>query len=127
MHIAPYSGYPSFGEGHSLEAAAQWVQGLLLGQLGTAIAVLAVAIAGINMLWGRLSVKEGARILFGCFILFGAPAIAQGIMGSVESTSVEISIPTPQPVTVNPPISVTPSPPANINPFDPYTGATRGN
>jgi type IV secretion system protein VirB2 len=119
--------YSSFDGGHSLAAATQWIQGLLLGQVGTAIAVLAVAIAGLNMLWGRLSVREGGRILLGCFILFGAPAIARGLMSAVESSSTVISIAPSQPPASAPHMSTTPLPPANVNPFDPYTGAQAPN
>lgn len=127
MSIASYYSASVYDEGRSLEAAAQWIQDLLLGQVGTTIAVLAVAIAGMNMLWGRISVREGIRILLGCFILFGAPAIAQGLMSAVESTSIAISTAPPQPPTSAPPLAAAPRPPANINPFDPYTGAPPAN
>ena len=127
MSDLPYYSYSIYGEGHSIEAAAQWIEDLLLGQLGTTIAVLAVAIAGLNMLWGRISAREGIRILLGCFVLFGAPAIAQGLMSAIDSGSSAILFPPPQAPASAPRVSATPLPPANINPFDPYTGAAPAN
>lgn len=124
MPLTPYHTYATYEQGHSLEAAAQWVQHLLLGQVGTMIAVLAVAMAGLNMLWGRISAREGARILLGCFILFGAPAIAQGLMGAIEGNAPAISTTPYQPFTAPLPMATTPLPSASINPFDPYTGAS---
>ena len=115
--------YDHMSDGHRLETAAEWIQNLLLGQFGTIIAVLAVAITGLNMLWGHISVKESARILLGCFILFGAPTIAQGLMSTVESTAGTIEITPPQTFTTTPSMSAAPPPPTTINPFDPYTGA----
>lgn len=98
-----------------LASAVNWVADLLTGSLGSAIAVLAIAWAGFSMLQGRLAVREGGRIIIGCFILFGAPLIAQGIMTTVRGERrIE-----PQPVAV-PPVAVPASPPQ----FDPYAGAS---
>ena len=127
MSAAPYYSYTVYGEGHSLEMAAQWIQNVLLGHVGTTIAVLAVAITGLNMLWGRTSVREGVRILIGCFILFGASAIAQGLMSTVEGSPGTITIPPSQSPIAAPPVPTTQLPPTSINPFDPYTGAPPAN
>ena len=128
MSAPHYQFYAGYYEGNKLEAAAQWVQGLLLGQVGTTVAVVAVAVAGMNMLWGRISVKGGAQILLGCFILFGAPAIARGLMGGVEGAVPIIATEPPRLISANQsPLAVSTSPPISINPFDPYTGASPGN
>ena len=127
MSASYYQSYAIYGEGHSLEAAALWVQGLLMAQVGTSIAVLAVAIAGMNMLWGRVSVREGGRILLGCFVLFGAPAIARGLMSNIESRPPSISVIMPQPLAATSPMPASPVLPATVNPFDPYAGASPSN
>lgn len=57
--------------------AAKWVEALLLGQVGTVVAILAVAWTGALMLQGRLALLTGLRVVMGCFILFGAPVIAK--------------------------------------------------
>lgn len=60
-------------------AALGWLQGTLLGNVATAVAVMAVAAVGFMMLTGRLSWRFGATVILGCFILFGASAIVAGI------------------------------------------------
>lgn len=70
------------GDGSALAGAAQWVQGALMGTLATMICVLAVAILGLMMLRGRIAMREGLRVLLGCFLLLGAPAIAAGLMAA---------------------------------------------
>ncbi len=60
-------------------AAVNWVQGTLLGNVATAVAVVAVAIVGFMMLSGRMNWRHGATVIIGCFVLFGAAAIVAGI------------------------------------------------
>ena len=60
-------------------AALSWLQGTLLGNVATAIAVMAVAAVGFMMLTGRLNWRFGATVVIGCFILFGAASIVAGI------------------------------------------------
>jgi type IV secretory pathway VirB2 component (pilin) len=60
-------------------AAMLWLQGTLLGNVATAVAVMAVAAVGLMMLTGRLNWRLGATVILGCFILFGASAIVSGI------------------------------------------------
>jgi type IV secretory pathway VirB2 component (pilin) len=59
--------------------AVNWVQGTLLGNVATTVAVIAVAMVGLMMLSGRMRWKTGATVIFGCFILFGATTIVAGI------------------------------------------------
>ncbi|WP_264444331.1 TrbC/VirB2 family protein [Novosphingobium sp. JCM 18896] len=60
-------------------AALGWLQGTLLGNVATAVAVMAVAAVGFMMLTGRMNWRFGATVIIGCFILFGAGAIVSGI------------------------------------------------
>lgn len=60
-------------------AALAWLQGTLLGNVATAVAVMAVAAVGFMMLTGRMNWRFGATVIIGCFILFGAGAIVSGI------------------------------------------------
>ncbi len=63
-------------------AALAWLQGTLLGNVATAVAVMAVAAVGFMMLTGRMNWRFGATVIIGCFILFGAGAIVSGIQGA---------------------------------------------
>ena len=63
-------------------AALGWLQGTLLGNVATAVAVMAVAAVGFMMLTGRLNWRFGATVIIGVFILFGAGAIVSGIQSA---------------------------------------------
>lgn len=63
-------------------AALSWLQGTLLGNVATAVAVMAVAAVGFMMLTGRMNWRFGATVIIGCFILFGAGAIVTGIQSA---------------------------------------------
>jgi type IV secretion system protein VirB2 len=63
-------------------AALSWLQGTLLGNVATAIAVMAVAAVGFMMLTGRLNWRFGATVIIGVFILFGAGTIVAGIQSA---------------------------------------------
>lgn len=62
--------------------AVNFVQSILLGPVATAVAVIAVAMVGFMMLTGRMNWRFGATVIFGCFILFGAPRIVQMIQAA---------------------------------------------
>ena len=59
--------------------AVSWMQGTLLGNVATALAVIAVGATGLMMLTGRIDWRRGATVILGCFIVFGAAAIVSGI------------------------------------------------
>ncbi len=59
--------------------AVMWMQNTLLGNVATAVAVIAVAAVGFMMLSGRLNWRHGATVIIGCFVLFGAATIVEGI------------------------------------------------
>lgn len=69
----------STSDGTALLWAAQWVDATIQGPLATGIAILAMAALGFAMLSGRIPLRRGATAVLGCFVLFGAPAIAHGI------------------------------------------------
>ena len=63
-------------------SALSWLQGTLLGNVATSVAVIAVAMVGFMMLTGRLNWRVGATVIIGCFVLFGAGAIVSGIQSA---------------------------------------------
>ena len=75
--------------GSSILGALAWLEGTLLGTAATVIAILAVAGFGLLMLGGRTDWRRGVRIVVGCFILFGAPAIAAGILSAAGSSQTD--------------------------------------
>jgi type IV secretion system protein VirB2 len=62
--------------------ALRWLQGTVLGNAATAIAVMAVAAIGFMMLTGRMNWRFGATVIIGLFILFGASTIVAGIQSA---------------------------------------------
>lgn len=62
--------------------AMGWIQGTLLGNVATTVAVIAVAACGFMMLTGRMNWRFGATVIIGCFVLFGATAIVAGIQSA---------------------------------------------
>lgn len=100
-------------------AAAQWVNRILVGPLGTSVAVIAVAWFGFALLAGRLSLRSGGLLALGCFMLFGAPGLARALIGLAQVGNTGTALSSPQLITVPPPpVAVTPAP------FDPYAGAS---
>lgn len=65
-------------------AALSWMQGTLMGNVATTVAVMAVAGVGFMMLTGRMNWRFGATVVLGCFILFGAGAIVSGIQATTS-------------------------------------------
>ena len=66
-------------------AALAWMQGTLLGNVATAVAVMAVAAVGFMMLTGRMNWRFGATVIIGCFVLFGSAAIVSGIQSAAAA------------------------------------------
>lgn len=66
--------------------AVTWLQGTLLGNVATALAVIAVGATGLLMLTGRIDWRRGATVILGCFIVFGAAAIVAGIRSAAAGT-----------------------------------------
>jgi type IV secretion system protein VirB2 len=98
-------------------AGLSGIDGWLTGPLGTGVAVIAVAWFGFSLLGGRLSLRRGGLVVLGCFVLFGAPSIARGLLGLAGETRGLIAVSGPVTFDVSPP--AVPTPPA----YDPYAGA----
>lgn len=96
-----------------LAEAIGWIEGLMLGSVATVLATVSVACVGLLLLDGRLDWKRGVRTVLGCFLIFGAPTLAAGIMGPTTSTSSASVYPAAESNVIAPP----PRPPENYNPY----------
>jgi type IV secretory pathway VirB2 component (pilin) len=107
------------GAGAPMVESARWVEGVMLGEIALGVCVIALAFIGALMLTGRLPLREGARVVMGCFVLLGAPVIAAGFVQGGGRVADPPTSPAPLEVqldTLRPDL-----PPAN---FDPYAGAS---
>lgn len=103
----------------AMEAGANWLVMLMTGSLALGLCVLAIAVIGLLMLGGRLPVRNGFRVVLGCFVLLGAPAIAAAfVMVGQEVGQPPASIEPPPRNLANPRKDLPPSA------FDPYAGAS---
>lgn len=99
-----------------LSAAVGWVEQLLLGSVANSVAVIGVAAVGALMLTGRADWRLGARVVAGCFLIFGATTIVSGLtLQEPErpdivdtATTADMLVPAGRPP---------------IDDFDPYAGA----
>ena len=100
-------------------AAISWVEGTLLGNIATTIAVIAVASVGFMLFTCRVGYRHGLTVMIGSFILFGATSIVAGLqalMTGGETPEVAYVAEPPPPV-----ISPAPARPAD---HDPFAGAS---
>lgn len=115
MSVAPVT------ETSALVRAVQWAETVIFGPIATAFAVLAVASLGFAMLSGRLSMRRGLVAVLGCFITFGAPSIARGIVGLTQrrnaTQGIAVLAPAPEPR-----LDIPAAKPAEVD--DPYAGAS---
>lgn len=80
-----YPSAPFEGSGMpAIETGANWLVTLMTGGLAVGLCVLAIAVIGLLMLGGRLPVREGVRVILGCFVLLGAPIIANAFVMTGE-------------------------------------------
>jgi len=107
----------------AITSALSWFEGTLLGTFATTIAILAVAMVGFLMFTGRIDVRRGALVVLGCFIIFGASAIANGLLLAVSDANEgaeHSQAPLPPPPQYPAPVA---NQPTSSSPFDPYAGA----
>ena len=105
--------------GQALTGAANWLQDAVSGPLAPTLAVIAVANVGFLMLAGRIDIRRGAQVVIGCFMVFGASAMAQGMMDALAVEPAPVSAETQLPDFVEPStVRAT-----GTSPFDPYAGA----
>jgi type IV secretory pathway VirB2 component (pilin) len=107
LSYAPTSLADSAAGSSVLVAAISWLQDVLLGTVATSVAVIAVAAIGFGMLTGRVNIRHGATVVLGCFILFGASTIVNGLRyaatgaggdDSAPATTVRTPPPPPRPI-----------------------------
>jgi type IV secretory pathway VirB2 component (pilin) len=101
-----------------LGAASQWVELLTAGNLAAVVATIAIAIVGFLMFGGRVDVRCGTLTLLGCFVIFGAPAIAVAVRSLGGDTEMPEVLPPSIPSSFAPPTNASGS-----TPYDPYAGA----
>jgi type IV secretion system protein VirB2 len=104
----------------AITSAVTWVSDLVFGPLATIIAVIAVAWVGFAMLSGRIEIRRGLSVIFGCFLLFGAREIARDLRSTALSETVPVSANVPPP----PPFAKPPSAANAPSGYDPYAGAS---
>lgn len=107
----------------SLAAAAGWIKALVTGTPATLVATIAIACVGFLMLQGRLPLRRGMTVVLGCFVIFGASAIADGLLRLGDAAGGSDR------GTIAPMIAASPSPPlppvpAQPQVYDPYAGAS---
>jgi type IV secretory pathway VirB2 component (pilin) len=98
--------------------AINWLVAVIQGSVATSVAVIAVASVGLMMLAGRLELKRAVRVIFGCFLLFGASLVAQGLVGAVQAGAAPVqreSAPPPYHPPDAPELKAAPS--SNYNPY----------
>ena len=106
-------------ESFALGRAAAWLQDALLGSVATVIGIVVIAALGMLMMQGRLPWRRGAMTVFGCFLVFGAPVIARGLL-SASSSQAGGNRPE---MTVSNPLPPIPAPSTSPG-YDPYAGAS---
>ena len=112
--------------GSAVLRAAQWIESLLLGPLVVSIAIIAIAAIGYSMLSGRISARRGLTVVLGCFVVFGAPAIALGIASATSKVAGERYLDPPIDVVRSEPQFSPPLPSPSPANADPYAGASVG-
>jgi type IV secretion system protein VirB2 len=102
----------------AIASSATWISDLVFGSLATTIAIIAIAWVGFAMLSGRINIKRGLSVIFGCFLLFGAKSIASGLQNAATSQGATVTASVPPPPTY---ARSTPTNPQGG--YDPYAGA----
>src|SRR5690606_9241266 len=74
-------------ESGAIHTASEWLTFTIAGTLAATLCVLAVALVGFMLLAGRVAVRDGVRVVIGCFILLGAPSIAVELHRSAGGSS----------------------------------------
>jgi type IV secretion system protein VirB2 len=103
-------------------AAIGWIAGLLVGEVATTVAVIAIAAIGLATLQGYFSYRDCIRVIIGCALMFGASTIAQGFMEMTSGTEPGFETASPPPAPISHVHIATPS--RVPEPYDPYAGAS---
>jgi type IV secretion system protein VirB2 len=100
----------------ALVASVSWIETLVTGSLAASVAVIAIAALGFIMLSGRIDWHRSARAIVGCFLIFGAPLLASGLIDLLSFSATGVREPVEQP-------TIAPPPPRPPEAYDPYAGA----
>lgn len=114
----------------AIGAATNWFMALLAGPIVTTLLIIAVAAFGFALLFGRLSLRRGLEVVFGCFVLVGAADISESMLGNVPGETVPSLLAAPVSIDEGalPPLGPDPVPVRRSgNPFDPYAGTSSVN
>lgn len=103
--------------GSVLVSAVYWLLNLFINQLSQLLCTIAIAFVGFSMLSGRMNIKRGLSIIFGCFIIFSAREIADGL----RMTATDGAAPSVTGIAPIPESPKTQQQPNNVNAFDPYS------
>jgi type IV secretory pathway VirB2 component (pilin) len=106
---------------NAVALAMRWIESIVTGSLAMSVAVICVGAFGLMLMSGHVPRRRGAQLIIGCFIIFGASAIANGLSAMMFSRSEA-----PMAVLAAPSLSVRSVPPRTsppLPPFDPYAGA----
>lgn len=107
------------GELGAVSRALEFMQDTLLGSAATSIAIIAIAALGFMLLTGRVDVRRAARVVIGCFIIFGAATVGATLYQLSAKTSPTAPVSQPSPLSPEPL-----PPPASNMVYDPYAGAS---
>ncbi|WP_153039476.1 MULTISPECIES: TrbC/VirB2 family protein [Sphingobium] len=115
--VAMMDKFPLIADGlpSGVLGAVNWIESLLLGPAAYLISTLAIAAIGYALLDGRLAWKRAVTAIVGCFLIFGAPIIASGLMPSENSSM-------PYAERLGAEDMVAPPPPRPAEHYDPYAG-----
>lgn len=126
--MSPYQSLSEPNGSTPLLNAVAWIEGTLLGTVATSLCAIAIAAVGVAMLFGHLNVRRGAVTIIGCFILFAAREMANGLQfatseDAMAARSQYTPLDSPAPLDQASPLPSRPISPQQ-NPFDPYAGAS---
>lgn len=106
------------GPTSGLARAVAWLEIVALGPVALSVAIIAVGGIGLLLLNGRLALRRGTTVVLGCFLVFGAPVIAAGLLRNQLSVGERISV--SEGISSNPLPEPSPTPKS----YDPYAGAS---
>jgi len=108
---------------NAVTSAVGWLESGLLGTVATAVVTIAIASIGLLMLTGRIDIRRAAQVIFGCFIIFGASTLANGVLVAISGRSSSPDL--DQAASPSPPPPPTIPTTANVasTPYNPYASA----
>lgn len=109
-------------EGSAISSASEWIVSLTSGSLAVSLAVLAIAGIGFGMLAGYIDFRRAGRAALGCFLVFGASAIATHLLDIGKNRAGRANVGADIFRPSIPPLTKTGNSDPSTN-YDPYAGA----